>query len=177
MTEKRCTDCKHTRGIGYDFWCGEGHTEYEVFGAETNCPYYEYHDWSKGIPMTEKRFKLEDIGFVRDNGKLIGMKDIVTVMNDLQEENEQLENRLKQTFHEINDYTCTIKQLQDKIDVKEALLKQYEEENEQLRKKNQRLIKMLDNVANYMQKEHREIPLDDFVEWWNKMATEGLEND
>lgn len=56
MTEKRCTDCKYTRGIGYDFWCGEGHTEYEVFGAETNCPYYEYHDWSKGTPSrTEKR--------------------------------------------------------------------------------------------------------------------------
>ena len=50
-------------------------------------------------------------------------------------------------------------------------------ENEQLKQDNQRLIKMLDNVANYMQKEHREIPLDDFVEWWNKMATEGLEND
>ena len=45
--------------------------------------------------MTEKRFKLEDIGFVRDNGKLIGMKDIVTVMNDLQDENEQLKSRIK----------------------------------------------------------------------------------
>ena len=52
-----------------------------------------------------------------------------------------------------------------------------EEENEQLKQDNQRLIKMLDNVANYMQKEHKEIPLDDFAEWWNKMATEGLEND
>ncbi len=61
MTGKRCTDCKHTKGIGYDFWCGEGHTEYEVFGAETNCPYYEYHDWSKGVPSrSAKRFKIED---------------------------------------------------------------------------------------------------------------------
>ena len=56
-------------------------------------------------------------------------------------------------------------------------LNQLYDENEQLKQDNQRLIKMLDNVANYMQKEHREIPLDDFVEWWNKMATEGLEND
>ena len=62
MTAKRfCKDCKHTKGIGYDFWCGDGHTEYEVFGAETNCPYYEYHDWSKDVPsMTDKRL-LEDI--------------------------------------------------------------------------------------------------------------------
>ena len=61
MTEKRCTDCRYTKGIGYDFWCGEGHTEYEVFGAETNCPYYEYYDWSKGVPsMTEKRFEVDE---------------------------------------------------------------------------------------------------------------------
>ena len=52
MTENKrfCKDCKHTRGIGYDFWCGEGHIEYEVFMGETNCPYYEFHDWSKGTP-------------------------------------------------------------------------------------------------------------------------------
>lgn len=56
---KRCCDCKYTKGIGYDFWCGEGHTEYEVFGAETSCPYYEYHDWSKGTPTTKKT---DDIG-------------------------------------------------------------------------------------------------------------------
>ena len=42
---------------------------------------------------------------------------------------------------------------------------------------NQRLIKMLDNVANYMQKQHKDMPIDDFVEWWNNIATEGLEND
>ena len=47
---KRCTDCKYTKGIGIDFWCGQGHTEYEVFMGETNCPYFEYHDWSKGTP-------------------------------------------------------------------------------------------------------------------------------
>lgn len=50
-------------------------------------------------------------------------------------------------------------------------------ENEQLKKENERLVKMLDNVANYMQREHQEIPLDDFVEWWNNIATKGLEED
>lgn len=43
-----------------------------------------------------------------------------------------------------------------------------------LYEENQRLIKMLDNVANYMQKQNKNIPIDDFVEWWNNMATEGL---
>lgn len=38
---------------------------------------------------------------------------------------------------------------------------------------NKRLIKMLDNVANYMQKQHKEVPIDDFVEWWNKIAIGG----
>ena len=66
MTEKRCTDCKYTRGIGFDFWCGEGHTEYEVFGGTTNCPYYEYHDWSKGTPS-----RLENKRFVKYNGNTI----------------------------------------------------------------------------------------------------------
>lgn len=46
--------------------------------------------------MTEnKRFILVDIGFVRDNGKLIGMKDIVEVMNALHEENQALKLRLE----------------------------------------------------------------------------------
>ena len=44
-------------------------------------------------------------------------------------------------------------------------------------KENQQLVKMLDNVTNYMQREHKEIPIDDFVEWWNNIATEGLEDD
>ena len=47
-------------------------------------------------------------------------------------------------------------------------------ENEQLKQSNERLLKMLDNVANYMQKENKYMPIDDFVEWWNNIATEGL---
>lgn len=44
----------------------------------------------------------------------------------------------------------------------------------ELENENQRLIKMLDNVANYMQKQYKDMPIDDFVEWWNDIATEGL---
>lgn len=57
-------------------------------------------------------------------------------------------------------------QLKQELKTKCIVNKQYEEI--------QRLIKMLDNVANYMQKQHKDMPIDDFVEWWNNIATEGL---
>lgn len=137
MIKKRCTDCKYTRGIGYDFWCGEGHTEYEVFGAETNCPYYEYHDWSKGIPSkTKKRFtEIVSTQKVIDNqtGKeydcLID-DDLLKLLNELHKENEELKaevyilqddilNKRVRNLREEN------KQLKSEIDGFEELLKSY----------------------------------------------------
>lgn len=121
MTAKRCTDCKHTRGIGFDFWCGEGHTEYEVFGAETNCPYYEYHDWSKGVPSrTAKRFDYEyvddkfyDKGFFLDNGKRMFKDEVLNTLNELHEENERLKSELyaerTNTAEVINEYSMNFK--------------------------------------------------------------------
>lgn len=56
--------------------------------------------------MTEKRFKLTDIGFVRSNGKskeigivtnegeFIELKKIVEVMNELYEENQALKKKI-----------------------------------------------------------------------------------
>lgn len=111
MIEKRCTDCKYTRGIGFDFWCGEGHTEYEVIGAETNCPYYEYHDWSKGIPnRTEKRFII-DYGqeAITDNGEYLfdlddfrhrSAKEVVECLNNLHEENQRLKSDLARVIEQ-----------------------------------------------------------------------------
>ena len=101
MTKKRCTDCKHTKGIGHDFWCGEGHTEYEVFIGETNCPYFEYHDWSKGTPSrTEKRFthrKWYNERQLFDGEEPFAIVDIYiqsdkicNKLNEIAEENEQL---------------------------------------------------------------------------------------
>ena len=85
--------------------------------------------------MTEKRFKLEDIGFVRDNGKLIGMKDIVTVMNDLQDENEQLKSRIKYLERKIQrERNTTTKQHLKWSDEAETKIKELSEENEQLKK-------------------------------------------
>ena len=103
MTEKRCTDCKYTKGVGFDFWCGEGHTEYEVFGAETNCPYYEYHDWSKCIPSKTEKKRFVDLveecledQFLIDtsNDKYYwvsdSLDDIVKLLNELHKENKKL---------------------------------------------------------------------------------------
>jgi regulator of replication initiation timing len=56
-----------------------------------------------------------------------------------------------------------------------GLLNNYIEENEQLKQSNERLLKMLDNIANYMQKQNKYMPIDDFVEWWNGIATKGLD--
>ena len=103
MTEDKlfCKDCRYSKGIGYDFWCGEGHTEYEVFTGETKCPYYEFHDWSKGIPNTieNKRFwcldeyesetsPIVDEKFAPTNGWLCDK------LNKLYEENQELEQEV-----------------------------------------------------------------------------------
>lgn len=107
MTELRiikrfCKDCKHSRGIGFDFWCGEGHTEYEVFGAETNCPYYEYHDWSKGTPREteDKRFEVFKTNImigINDNGESIGnVYDTCNLLNKLNNELQQLQKNNKE---------------------------------------------------------------------------------
>ena len=113
MTPKRCTDCRHARGIGFDFWCGEGHTEYEVFGAETNCPYYEYHDWSKGVPsMTAKRFECDKGSRIIIDNKttlhyimtLDWECSLVTkLLNDFADENEQLKQFKQNVFGLINE--------------------------------------------------------------------------
>lgn len=44
---------------------------------------------------TNERFELVDIGFVYDNDKLIGMKEIVDLLNQLNDENKQLKKELE----------------------------------------------------------------------------------
>ncbi|MBR3208744.1 MAG: hypothetical protein IKF82_00590 [Bacilli bacterium] len=131
MTEKQCTNCKYTKGIGYDFWCGEGHTEYEVFGAETNCPYYEYHDWSKGIPSkAEKRFTInyeertitdnKEYLFDLDDFRNKSAKEMVELLNELHEENEELKQRINE-LELLNDGLNYALQNIHKIDVEVVL--------------------------------------------------------
>ena len=151
MTEKRlCTNCKHSRGLGYDFWCGEGHTEYEVFGAETNCPYYEYHDWSKGTPSkNEKRFTTVELpkpnrwGIWYD-GAYLSTYQVCILLNeyvDVKKENEQLKLDNKRL---LSDYTDVCN---DNIAVGN--------ENEQLKNKIERIDFILDdlNGAEYISRD------------------------
>ena len=109
--------------------------------------------------MTEKRYIRNIVGQIYD------CKDDKWVTEDwdgltLEEDDEVV--KLLNAYDKEND------ELKQQLKTKCIVNKQYGE--------NQRLIKMLDNVANYMQKEHREMPLDDFVEWWNNIATEGLDD-
>lgn len=90
--------------------------------------------------MTEnKRFILADIGFVYDNEKLIGMKDIVEVMNILHEENKKLftvSNMKKRVLVEaIKDLTEENEQLQNQID--------------ELEDDNEKYSKSLDKLEDY----------------------------
>ncbi len=66
--------------------------------------------------MTEKRFVLEDILYVYDNGKLLGAREVVEVMNNLHEENEQLKQQLQSILkltRKIEDCTHDIKLIGD----------------------------------------------------------------
>ena len=122
--------------------------------------------------MTEKRFTIKKSGkglfysdgdYSIDNTIQFVIETVESKLNQLNDENNELKSRVCDCHIFLSSKTMV-----------ENCNEELRKENEQLKQDNQRLIKMLDNVANYMQKEHREIPLDDFVEWWNKMATEGL---
>lgn len=139
MTGKRCTNCRHTKGIGYDFWCGEGHTEYEVFGAETNCPYYEYHDWSKGIPMTKKQFvaKNESVINVATDELVNASSDesaeiIVYWLNELLNGNEQLKKQLEGTIKMIHKEAYSYEKCFEELTKENKKLKQFQDDTMKL---------------------------------------------
>ena len=112
--------------------------------------------------MTEKRFYISS-----DNNQniydtvlkcyysSIDAQKLCCVLNELNDVNNHLKRSVKR--QQSSNYECS---------------KLIEEQQ----KENQRLIKMLDNVANFMKKQNKDVPLDDFVEWWNTIATEGLDD-
>ena len=113
--------------------------------------------------MTEKRYIRTIVGQIYD------CKDDKWITEDwdrltLEEDDEAVKL--------LNEQDETISELSSQRDY---LLNENRHMRELVNEK-ERLIKMLDNVANYMQKEHQEIQLDDFVEWWNNIATEGLDD-
>lgn len=52
---RECVNCKHSRGLGSDVWCGHEPKGKESYMFETDCEYYEpfeYHDKSKETTST-----------------------------------------------------------------------------------------------------------------------------
>lgn len=116
--------------------------------------------------MTEKkRYTYIDIsnndtiGSFFCNGTHLSNQKVVELLN----ENEQLKQAYTQLKHRHS-------LLHDVCIDAECDRDSYCKDVVSLEKENKRLIKMLDNVANYMQKQHKEVPIDDFVEWWNKIV-------
>lgn len=127
--------------------------------------------------MTDKRFENIDLifldGYIRDNVTNEDISEenkVVKKLNDLHEEIKLLEKDI--------DYFNRTYEIEERgLDCVPAMCTMMSPTKSRIElfKENERLIKMLDNVANYMQKQHKDMPLDDFVEWWNNIATEGLE--
>ena len=65
--------------------------------------------------MTKKRFTLVDIGFVYDNDTLIGMKEIVELLNALHEENKRLKFDKSNLHRAMSKEEVRHKQFKDKI--------------------------------------------------------------
>lgn len=98
------------------------------------------------------------------------------VLNEQHETIEQLKQQMLNLEEDLGYFKAKAGSLEEgylQLQDREIRLK---EENEQLKQSNERLLKMLDNVANYMQRENKYMPIDDFVEWWNGIATKGLDD-
>ena len=113
--------------------------------------------------MTEKRFEViinefDEVEYIMDKEMMEDrdFADFMDFVEDVCKENEQL----KQQVNEWQKSTA-----------------HWSKQHSELEKSHERLLKMLDNVANYMQKENKYMPIDDFVEWWNAIATKGLDGD
>lgn len=76
----------------------------------------------------------------------------------------------------LNEQEETIQSLEGQLQTYDEGCHEIYKDKRKLEKENNRLVKMLDNLSNYMQKQNRDMPIDDFVEWWNNIATEGLDD-
>ena len=127
---KKCSNCKHHRGISFDFWCGAGHTKYESLGT-TDCPYFEYHDWSKGIPCRDKKIIknrkkiIEKIPKVtKDDVYDMSVNEIIELFNEKEEKIQALEIENKELHKEIKKIEKKLKSLyeRDLLDIERIFL-------------------------------------------------------
>ena len=104
-------------------------------------------------------------------------------MNALSDENEELKKEAEEYNEDAMSYQTLYEQQLKKSEelLSECSHQQKQRmklyiENIELKQSNERLLKMLDNVANYMQKQNKYMSIPDFVEWWNGIATKGLDD-
>ncbi len=128
--------------------------------------------------MTVPRFTLETFSVYCYVENLYVVVDNEKEMTEYQRHQRLTENDVVELLNEQNE---TIQELQRELDKTIEMLNKEINSSEKafdgLLKENQGLIKMLDNVANYMQKQHKDMPIDDFVEWWNNIVIKGLDGD
>jgi hypothetical protein len=137
MTKRLCVNCKHSRGVGFDFWCGEGHIEYERYLAETDCPYFEGMgvDNDSTNSRNKKRYvqKLahgKEVNFVgiidhKENVYLNNEKTAIR-LNQQDETINQLEKRISHLEYRFFEYRNKKKILTEE-EVKETLQKHYDD--------------------------------------------------
>lgn len=101
---RECVNCKHSRGLGSDVWCGKGHKEYTTYMIETDCPYFEEMDYKndsekeneKIINDNDYSYKVEWKSAVAKietlEGELSFLKD---ELKGFEEENEELRKKIE----------------------------------------------------------------------------------
>ena len=95
--------------------------------------------------MTQKRFELVDIGFVYDNDKLIGMKEIVDLLNSLNDDNKQLKEDNDYLEKRFKEEEWHYDHIDEDRDVWKHKCQELERENEELNEKIDKLEGMLIN--------------------------------
>lgn len=105
--------------------------------------------------------------------------ELLKFLNELSEENEQIRIILSEYMQQIDKLAIENGKLKGQLKIENYpdFLNSLVEKNKQLSEENKRLINILDNVANYMQKQNKNIPIEDFVEWWNNITTGGFVNE
>lgn len=102
---KECVNCKHGRGMGSDVWCGKGHTTYETYMQETNCPFYKRMN-TELKKLTGKNHildichKLKDTGLISEiEEKKYSIKILIRCDDDSKDEEAYvIRDRIKNNF-------------------------------------------------------------------------------
>lgn len=140
---RECVNCKYSRGGGSDVWCNHNPKGKETYMVETDCPYFEGNKYYKGPQTLTIKAELSD------------------------EEEEQLKKEFNRITKDKENWAfiadCSVQVMNEEEKYKEDYLriatndlKKMQEENEQLRQKNQRLHQTLENIQKELNKYNNE---------------------